>query len=152
MFGIPHIDIVLLLGCLAIATAAAWSSADINIRTRAIERDLNSLFQEAWERQQAALAAPQWSDRAEPLAPPVFEPLYGHVFEVQPENELQADWETGSLPKLDELASQLSLQSPDLLRHTLSGALDLGAASHRLGTGRQEMRLLRWLYSAPKAG
>jgi hypothetical protein len=171
---LPNLELLGMIGALGVASVAAWSSANLNMRLRLMERDIDELHDEmqvvrrrssaqlqmAQREEPAPFApAPAWQPAAahslwEPTPAPVFQPLYAHYADSAA-NQPRADWPANdhAQPDLSELAAQLGAQSRHTMEFVLSPTLDLGGASVDAGAAseQQEQRLLRWAASVPSA-
>jgi hypothetical protein len=170
MFGIPHLELLGLIGALAVASVAGWSSANLNVRLRLVEQDLDDLANEAQSLRRAlsqareqVVRAPQQAARPEPrpvrwepTAAPVFEPLYAQFADMAP---AAATYEPAPAlqPDVRDIAQQLGRQSRQTMEFMLTPTLDLSDAPQDEPTGvftgePQEERLARWLDALPTVG
>jgi hypothetical protein len=168
MFGIPHLELLGLIGALGVASVAGWSSSNLNVRLRLVEQDLDDLANEAQNlrralaaqpRAQAAQAprpAPPQPMRWEPTPAPVFQPLYAQFADDAPSAAASYQPATPSQPDVRDLAHQLGRQSRQTMEFILSPTLDLSdERPEQAGvfTGEpQEERLTRWLEALPTVG
>ena len=169
LISIPHLELLGIIGCIGIASVAAWSSAAVNMRMRMLERDIDDLYddiravreeqvylQQYNQPSQAsvAVASPQRSARparrSTPLArptQPAMLPSLSHQFAPGSgvDREVVGESVGTRRPNVTQLAAQLAAQTPEQMDEVLTPAIDLAGSYSTIGAGRQESRLLRWM-------
>jgi len=133
VLGLPQMEALALIGLLGIASVAAWTSATLWQRQRAIEREVSLLSEQVRVLQSSDLALGSWHD----TSPPSFSPLAGHLESASPEtrtpmsgeHEHSVHWQAAL-----HVADQLLQTSPEGLRRVLRSSLDLNHPAIRAST------------------
>ncbi len=122
--GLPEMEAIALIGLLGIASVAAWTSATLWQRQRAIERDVTLLYEHLRALEPGSPVVETWDDVRLPS-------LSTFAESVQP-----ASWDPSSAvppggtvsahsAEVAEVADQLLQSSPEALRRMLAGSLNL---------------------------
>ena len=139
--GLPEMEAIALIGLLGIASVAAWTSATLWQRQRAIERDFSLLYEQLQTLRPgdpAALAL-DWDDDRLPS-------LEGLAHGSPPglwaagSDSVAGLASSGPFAEASAVADQLLQSSPESLRRLLRGSLDLSqpaiyASSGEAGNG-----------------
>lgn len=126
--GLPEMEAIALIGLLGIASVAAWTSATLWQRQRAIERDVTLLYEHLRILEPGEPVVETWDDVRLPSLPTFAE-------SAQP-----ASWDTSSAvppagtasahsAEVAAVADQLLQSSPEALRRMLAGSLDLSRSA-----------------------
>lgn len=122
--GLPEMEAIALIGLLAIASVAAWTSAALWQRQRAIERDFSLLYERLQALQPGDPVAQSWDDERLPNLQAL-----AHGSQPAPwamETDTVAGLASaGSFADASAVADQLLQSSPESLRRLLRGSLDL---------------------------
>lgn len=124
--GLPEMEAIALIGLLAIASVAAWTTAALWQRQRAIERDFNLLYErlQALQPGDPSAHSPSWDDERLPN-------LQALALGSPPglwasgSDSVAGLASSGSFPEASAVADQLLQSSPESLRRLLHGSLDL---------------------------
>lgn len=149
LLSLPHLEVLGVIAGLGIASLAAWTANRHLERSRRLERDFDDLRHNIRRLRRELLGMPF----SEPAARPAFEPLIDRVETLPGQARAVPFGRQGASlekPDVEEIATQLGLQSPEAIANLLSGKLTLGDAARQLGVGRQEARLLCWLHGGPE--
>jgi hypothetical protein len=134
VIGLPHMEALALIGLLAIASVAAWTSASLWQRQRTLERELSLLSEQVRLLYPSETASGTWDDtspsslsfvarHAQPASPETVTAVAG-----EGENSVQAT-------VASYVADQLLQASPESLRRLLRASLDLNQPAILSSTG-----------------
>ncbi len=122
--GLPEMEAIALIGLLAIASVAAWTSAALWQRQRAIERDFSLLYEQFQALQPGDPAAQGWDDERLPNLQALAHGSPPGLWAAGSDSVADLA-SSGSFTEASAVADQLLQSSPESLRRLLRGSLDL---------------------------
>lgn len=135
VIGLPEMEVIALLGLLGIASVSAWTSASLWQRQRAVERELDALYDAVHALQGETPAERPWDEvpptGARATVTGSLPSLWGweeHEPEPFPSSRYAAE--------AAAVAEQLRQSSPAALRQLLQGSLDLSRPGLGVGPDR----------------